>query len=207
MTHTLDRTGLSPERPGEEIVILCMVHYKNKEEKSDQMQELARTILSYKPNNFIGLPLGISEEYLLPLAAQAGVVTAVFTDKEIVTELIKEIKSKKLGISVVLSGLFTDVREICEAAGLSEHTSHYTAGIFGKTSLLPDYVTLEILTQCGHGLVSRYYVKDVVRRIKKGTLTAAQGAELLSKPCVCGIVNKKRTEEILLKLSGSDRSS
>jgi len=206
MTHTLNRTGLSEKRSGEEIVVLCMVHYKNKEKSVRNMTELVRTLLKYNPDNFVGLPLGLSREQVLGLIPKGGIATAVFTDQEVVRKLVQEIKSKDLGISVVLSGLFSDVREICESAGLNEHTTNYSAGVFGKTSLLPDYLTLDITTQCGHALVSRHYVKDVVRRIKRGKLTAGEGAELLSKPCVCGIVNKKRTEEILMKMAGIESS-
>lgn len=201
MTHTLNRRGLKNERPGEEICVLGMIHHKNKNEKnSAALRELVKTIIRYEPNNIIGRPLGISPEQVIEMSAAAGVVTAVFTDKDAVCKLVQEIKAKDLGISVVLSGLFSDIHDICEYAGLTEHTSNYPVGIFGKAALLPDYITLEIATQCGHGLVSRHYIKDVVRRISKGTLTSQEGAELLSKPCVCGIVNKKRTEEILLKM-------
>jgi hypothetical protein len=201
MTHTLNRRGLKKERPGEEICVLCMIHHKNKNEKSrDALRELVKTIIRYEPNNIIGRPLGASNEDIVGLCGAAGVVTAVFTDKDAVGKLVQEIKTKKLGISVVLSGLFSDIHDICEYAGLTEHTSNYPVGIFGEAALLPDYITLEVATQCGHGLVSRHYIKDVARRISKGKLTAQEGAELLSKPCVCGIVNKKRTEEILLKM-------
>jgi len=201
MTHTLNRTGLANARSGEEIVILGMVHYRYKEKSVEAMRELVRTILKYNPENFVGLPLGLSKEDAIALVPRGGVATAVFTDKEIVGKLVREIKGKNLGISVVLSGLYSDIREICEDAGLGEHTTNYSVGIFGKTSLLPEHLTLDITTQCGHGLVSSHYIQDIVRRIGKGKLTAKEGAELLSKPCVCGIVNRKRTEEILLRMA------
>ena len=201
MTHTLNRTGLDDSKSGAEIIILCMAHYRHKAAKSKNMEALAGIILNYKPENFIGLPLGIAGKDLIPLAGMTGIITAVFTDKDKVTRLVEEIKSKKLGISVVLSGLFSDIRDVCRSVGLTEHTSHYSAGVFGKTEELADHLTMEITTQCGHALVSRYYIKDIVKRIQKGRLTAAEGSELLSKPCVCGIVNKKRTREILSKMA------
>jgi hypothetical protein len=201
MTHTLNRTGLTTERRGEEIVILCMIHYKLKGQKGEEMQEMARILMKYKPDNFIGSPLGLEQEQLIPMAANVGVLTAVYTDKDDVIEMISEIKSRKLGISVVLSGLFTDVHDICEASDLKEHTYHASIGVFGKTEKLPDEKTMAILTQCGHGLVSSHYVDDIVKRIKKGKLTPQEGADLLTKPCVCGIVNRKRTGEILSELT------
>jgi hypothetical protein len=200
MTHTLNRTGLTTERRGEEIVILCMIHYRLKGQKGDEMQEMARILMKYKPDNFIGSPLGLEQEQLISMAANVGVLTAVYTDRDDIIEMIEEIKSRKLGISVVLSGLFADVRDICKAADLKEHTYHTSIGVFGKTEKLPDEKTLAILTQCGHGLVSQYYVDDIVKSIKKGKLTPEEGADLLAKPCVCGIVNRKRTGEILSEL-------
>ncbi len=201
MTHTLNRTGLSEKRKGEEIVILCMIHYKLKEQKGNEMKEMARILMKYQPNNFIGSPLGLTEEQLIPMAAGVGVLTAVFTEKNDVVELIKEIKSKKLGISVVISALFSDVRDICKEASLTEHTYNCSVGVFGKTEKLPDELVMEITTQCGHGLISQHYVNDVVKRIRKGKLTPEEGADLLAKPCVCGIVNRKRTGEILSELA------
>jgi len=201
MTHTLNRRGLESVRPGEEICVLAMIHYKERNEKTAAaIGELARIILRHAPNNIMGSPAGASAEQIVAASAASGIITAVFTDKASVCSLVQEMKAKDPGISVVLSGLFSDIRDICEAAGLTEHTSNYALGISGNVSLLPDHMTLEIATQCGHGLVSRHYIKHVARRIAEGRVTAQEGAELLSKPCVCGIVNKKRTEEILLKM-------
>ena len=201
MTHTLNRTGLDDTKPGEEFVILCMAHYKDKAARSKQMEEMARVIIDHRPINFIGHPLGIKEDDLAPLAGLTGIITAVYTNKDLVIRLVKEIKSRKLGISVVLSGLFSDIGDVCRATGLTEHTSHIALGVFGKTEKIADPLTMEITTQCGHALVSRQYVKDIVKRLQKGKLTAAEGSELLAKPCVCGILNPKRTETILTKMA------
>ena len=198
MTHTLNRRGLDESRRGEEICVLCMIHYKCRNEQTvDAMKDIARIVLSHGPNNFMGAPLGVTLELAIELSATSGILTAVFTDKEEVGRLVQEIKAINPGISVVLSGLFSDIRDICKSAGLTEHTTNYALGIFGNKTLLPDHLTLEIVTQCGHGLVSRHYVKHVVLRIREGKMTIKEGADLLSKPCVCGIVNRKRTEEIL----------
>jgi hypothetical protein len=201
MTHTLNRTGLSPDLPGQEIVVLVMAHYKIKADKGPQMTRAAETILKYQPDNFIGLPLGLAPEQIIPLAAHTGIVTAVFRDKAAVAALVAELKTQKPGVSVVLSALFDDVRDICRQTGCTEHTSHVTAGIFGRTERLPHGPTLDITTQCGHGLVSRHYVEDVVKKIRKGRLTTAEAAQQLAKPCVCGVVNKHRTADLLQQLA------
>jgi hypothetical protein len=197
MTHTLNRRGLAEGRPGEEIIVLCMVHRKYRASKIEAMKKMVRTIFRYNPDNIIGTPLGFSESDIAEVAAVAGVVTAVFSDKEVVTRLIEDIKSQGLGISVVLSGLFKDSQEICDSCGLEGHTFNISLGVFGKTEKLSDERTLEITTQCGHGLISSYLVKNVVKRIKKGDITCEEGSRLLIKPCVCGISNPQRIAKIL----------
>ena len=203
MTHTLNRRGLSKSRPGEEIVVLCMAYRERKAEKMQEMQEHARTVLKYEPDNFIGKPFGLEPEQIEAMAPMTGVITAVFNDRETVRKLVEEIKSKKLGISVVLSGLFTDVHDICNCAGLKEHTHHLSLGIFGKKDRLPDEKTLEIMTQCGHSLISQHLVDAVAKKIKKGKMTCEEGAHLLLKPCACGIVNTERTARILGEMAES----
>ncbi|MBW2142729.1 MAG: hypothetical protein JRG97_17060 [Deltaproteobacteria bacterium] len=197
MTHTLNRRGLSEDRPNDEIVILCMAQQKQKAQKQKALEEMARAILKYKPDNILGLPAGASEEAIITTAGRIGIITAVFNNNDDVKKVVAEIKSKKLGVSVVLSGLFTDVRGICSANKMKEHTYNISLGVFGKTDKLPDDKTLEITTQCGHALISPYLVQDIVKKIKKGKMTGAEGAELLVKPCVCGIGNPKRIEIIL----------
>jgi hypothetical protein len=200
MTHTLNRKGLSEARSGEEIVVLCMAQRKQKAEKAEAMQKLAHTVLKYKPDNFVGKPLGFDAESVEAMAPLTGVVTAVFTDKEVVWRLVEDIKSQRLGVSVVLSGLFKDVRDACKCTGLKEHTYHISLGIFGKTDHLPDENTLEITTQCGHSLVSPHLVDAAVKKIRKGKMTCEQAAQMLIKPCACGIGNPKRIEEILERM-------
>jgi hypothetical protein len=202
MTHTLNRKGLSDQRSGEEMVVLCMVHSPNKTEKAEQMSTLARTVLKYKPINFVGKPLGFSEDDVEAMAPMTGVVTAVFSNMDDVRRLVQEIKSQKLGISVVLSGLFSDVRDVCKCAGLKEHTHHISLGLYGKTERLPDEKTLEITTQCGHSLISPRLVESLVKKIRKGKVTPAEAAETLCKPCACGIGNPQRVEKILAEMTG-----
>jgi hypothetical protein len=201
MTHTLNRRGLSETRPGEEIVVLFMVHQGEKEKKLPGMVPIVETVLKYRPSNIIGAPMGLTEEQIRKLVPRGGVLTAVFNNPEDVRNLIAEIKEKKLGISMVLSGLFSDVRCLCQANALKEHTYNISLGIFGKTEKLPDEKTLEIVTQCGHALISPHMVKDIVKKIKRGKMTAEEGAKILIKPCVCGIGNPQRMEKLLTEMT------
>ena len=197
MTHTLNRTGLSDARPAEEIIVLCMVHRAEKIRKIEEMQKIARTILKYKPDNIIGEPLGFGPEEIETMAPITGVLTAVFSDKDAVLQLVEEIKSQRPGVSVVLSGLFSDIHDVCACTGLQEHTYHMSLGIFGKTDRLPEEKTLEIVTQCGHSLISPHLVSAIVKKIRKGKMTCEEGARQLIKPCACGIGNPRRIEKTL----------
>ncbi len=200
MTHSLNRTGLTEEKRGEEIVFLAMVHAKLKSEKAEAINELASIVMKYKPSNYIGAPLGLAPDTVAQVAGQLSIVTAVFHDLETVSKLVQEIKLKKLGVSVVLSGLFKDVNDICKETGLKEHTHNISLGIFGKTEKLPEQGVLDITTQCGHSLISPHYVKHLLKKVRRGKMTSEEAAELLVKPCVCGIGNKVRIEQILDKM-------
>jgi len=201
MTHTLNRIGLSEERSGEEIIFLAMVQAKQKDEKAEAMKELASIVLKYNPSNFIGAPTGVTPESLVQFAGRMSVITAVFHDLKTVTNMVQEIKSRKPGISVVLSGLFGDVHQVCQKAGLTEHTHNISLGVFGQTEKLPEKDVMEITTQCGHALISRHYVKYLGKKVKKGKMTSEEAARLLIKPCVCGIGNTTRIGEILERMT------
>lgn len=200
MTHSLNRTGLSESRPGEEIVVLCMAHRPDRANKMDAMGKLAEAVLKYEPNNVIGRPMGFDDESIKMIAPMGGIITAVFNSREDVEKLVKEIKEQKLGVSMVLSGLFDDVSDVCKCAGLKEHTHHISLGVFGKTEKLPDAKTMEITTQCGHALISRHLVEHCVKKIRKGKMTPEEAAQMLIKPCACGIGNTRRIESILSEM-------
>lgn len=207
MTHTLNRKGLSENKPGEEIIFLAMVHQKNKRAQYEEMKKLAETVLKYNPDNMIGMPNGATAALIPRICAGSGIATAVFSNKNDVIKLIEDIKSKSLGISVVLSGLFADVRDVCKSTDLKEHTHNISLGIFGRTEKLPDEKILEITTQCGHALISPFHVEHIVSQIKKGKITPMEGAKRLIKPCVCGIGNAKRTANILNQMTELNRNS
>ncbi len=201
MTHTLNRTGLSEDRPGEEIVFLCMVHCKQKPQKANEMKTVAQMVLRHGPDNIIGAPLGFDQATIESFAPQAGIITAVFSDKNKAVDLCREIKGQDMGLSVVISALYKDVRDICQQLKLKEHTYHVSLGIFGRTELLPEKEVLTVTTQCGHHMVSPNLVRRLVDKVRRGKIASQDAAELLTRPCVCGIVNPNRVKGILEKMA------
>ena len=204
MTHTLNRTGLQTDPSSKEYIFLCMIPAADKGQKTCEMTEICEILIKHKPLNMIGLPADLDEAGLIRMAQRSTILTAVFTDRQTIETVVKEIKEKNLGISVVLSGLFDEINTVCRNTGTCEHTHNISLGVFGKTDQLPDEETMEITTQCGHALISSHYVDHIVKQVKKGRMTCEEGMIKLVKPCVCGIANPKRIKASLEKMTQLD---
>ena len=113
---------------------------------------------------------------------------------------MKEIKEADYGISMVVSGIEEEVHKVCEEIDLMPHTANYSLGFHGKTEKLPSQPVLEITTMCGHALVSKNLVQEVVEDIKNGERTASEAAVELSRQCECGIFSPYRAEKLLKRL-------
>lgn len=206
MTHTSQRRGLSPDSPGQEMVVLAIipVEYDEMEGIHDAFSDLAERMLAHQPDNCL------FGEAMPGVARAFNVITAVYSELQKVQGLIEEIKGDWLAnnrekgypISIVLSGLFGDVRECCRNTGCKEDTFLHSLGYYGDVRGLPTEDELELMTMCGHGLVGAKRVRDLIQRVTEDRLTAQEAAEDLAEPCVCGIVHKKRAAEIFLRLAG-----
>jgi hypothetical protein len=237
VSHTSQRRGLSPDRPGEEIIVLAMIpsRYKQMEGIGAAMAELAGKMLAHGPANWLSrnfpdleVPQLGSKQALVRLMASAwpdstrallfrlvaersSVLTALYTDPQKVTALIQDLQGDWLEnnrqqgypISIVLSGLFGDVRQCCSQTGRHEHTYLHSLGFYGRAERLPAAGELELLTMCGHGLISIHRVRDLLQKIHRQEMTARQAAEQIAQPCVCGIVNRDRAEKIFSRLTQS----
>ncbi len=125
---------------------------------------------------------------------------AVFDDSKKVESVIKDLKEADLGISVVVSGVFNEVYECCKQTGLTPHTVNVSLGIMGDENQKPEGKKLDIVTMCGHGLVSRYLIEDLLGKISRGQVSVAEAAKTLGSQCVCGAFNTERAEEILSEI-------
>jgi len=54
---------------------------------------------------------------------------------------------------------------------------------------------------CGHGMISRYLVEDIIKRVKEGKMSAKEGSVEIGKQCCCGIYNPDRSEKLLKALA------
>jgi len=114
-----------------------------------------------------------------------------------VTEVLKELKEADLGLPVVVSGIFENVDRCLEKVGLKHHTANFSLGIWGNTEKLPSDDILEVITMCGHAMVSANLVKTMVEEIKAGRKTPEEAAKVLASQCVCEVFNPARAAKLL----------
>ena len=196
MTHTLHREGV--KKDSKDYVFLAMVE-GNDPQKLENLSDLFKIILKHKPINYTGKALfpDPANDQLPQIYKRTKIGMAVFDKREAMLKALQEIKDRELGVSVVVSGLFSNIKEDCRKLGLPMHTVNYSLGVWGKREKLPDPKVTEITTMCGHGLVSFNLVQSLVKEIRRGKKTLGEAADILAKPCVCGVVNTARARELL----------
>lgn len=194
MTHSLHRKGIEKDLK-EDYVVLAMFAAGINDKYDDSRRRFIRIGEIMKQNN----PVNIMSERAWKVSPT---ITATFDDIELVKKVIHQLKREDLGISIVVSGLISEIKNILLEVGLNIHTVHFSLGTFGdrKKELLPNDKILEITTMCGHHTVSPQSVTHYVELIKKGKTTIEKSAAKLTKPCVCGIVNTARVIQILNSL-------
>jgi len=209
MTHTTQRRGLDPSRPGEEIIVMAMVpkSYRGKKEVSAAMGELAAKMLEFGGEHWPNW----TNDRLAKAAKDPKLVRleVAFSDLKTVENLLKDLnknwipRNRKLRypISIVLTGLTGDTHSCCQKTGFVEHTYLFCLGPFGHVQELPDGDELSLITMCGHGLIAKNLVRHLVKSLKNGEITLEEAVEEVARPCQCGIVNDKRAQIILSRLS------
>lgn len=123
----------------------------------------------------------------------------VFTSKEQIVKFLNIIKEKDTGMSVVITGVLSEVLPACRDAEVTPHSINYSLGVWGKKDNLPDDVTLSITTMCGHHMIPPKFVEHIRAQVEKGRLTPEEGAIKLTNFCYCGIFNQVRCAEIIDK--------
>jgi hypothetical protein len=126
----------------------------------------------------------------------------VFTRREQIVEFLKIMKEKETGLSVVATGVLSEVLPACKEAGVTPHSVNYSLGVWGKKDKLPDDVTLSITTMCGHHMIPPKFVKSIMEKVEKGKLTPEEGAIKLANFCYCGIFNHIRCADIIKENTG-----
>jgi len=123
-----------------------------------------------------------------------------FARKEDFVKTLKEAIKADLGLSIVVQGILEEVESCLREVGLKPHTVHHSLGVWGRTEKLPSKEILEITTMCGHGMTTPNLVKKCIEEVISGKTTPWEAAELLARPCICGIFNPNRAEALLKRI-------
>ena len=213
MTHSHHRRGSRESLDGD-YVLLIRGDLKGQSETAKRALEILAT---HEPVGLIrrrtGKPLrymrnwdeGLGREELLATPDPAIYVTGVYTKKEHVEGVIRDFVEADLGLSVVVSGVFENVFDICDRTGTGPHTVNLSMETIGRTELLPDDRILEITTMCGHSLVSQHLARHLIDRVRKGRMTAEEAGLELGKQCVCNFFNQVRAAKIIEKYATLQR--
>jgi hypothetical protein len=201
MTHSLHRCG-DKKSLQEDFVVLTFGHTK----KPTGAISSSKTLLK---NKIPGLYDKIKNIYKATGIAKAiriiknikfkNELTGPFvlsSPKELY-KILRKMKRKKSGRSVVVSGVVEDVTNALARMDLYPHTVQYSLGYFGKLDLLPNNETLELTTMCGHHMISPQLVENLLSAVRKKKLTGKEATEAMSKLCVCGIFNQERALKII----------
>ncbi|MFO8017271.1 MAG: hypothetical protein R6U96_01430 [Promethearchaeia archaeon] len=192
MTHSLHRTGAKSQLKND-YVILTMLAAGYNDKALDSRERLISIAKIMKNHN----PVNIMTKRAWTVST---VISAAYDDKEVVKDVVNEIKEADLGISIVVEGIIDEVREIANEIGLNLNSAHLSLGTFGKKELLPSEKVLEITSMCGHHCISPQSVLHYVDLIKNDKISVEKAAEKIAEPCICGIFNTERAKETLKKL-------
>lgn len=213
MTHSNHRRG-SRESLMEDYVILVRGDLKGNSVKARKALE---TLANNNPVGLIkrrtGEPLRYMKNWTEGLELKELVedqdtpiyIAGVFSRKEDVEGVVQSLAEADLGFSVVVSGIFDEVFDICRKVGTGPHTVNMSMETIGRTELLPDDGILQLTTMCGHSLVSEHLARHLINQVRKGKITAEEAGLELGKQCVCNFFNPVRASKIIEEYTSKQR--
>jgi hypothetical protein len=201
MTHSLHRSGKIESQKKDYVWFMYQTKNVNDKNIKPKALEFIAVAEAAGSENWGDVKTGpavmYSSDYIKSRLSDKTRIRGVFTKREQVVEFLQEIKKKDLGMSVVISGVLSEVLPACKEAGVIPHSVNYSLGIWGKKENLPDDVTLSVTTMCGHHMISPKFVQHIMNQVKKGKMTSEEGALRLATFCYCGIFNHKRCGDII----------
>ena len=199
MTHSLHRIG--SDKKEEIVFILTPSKGINSEGAEEKIKRFLDIIVANGPVHYgddrVGNKYTAGYDEIVEKLEGITNIHTVFNNLENAQKALKEIVAADLGLSVVVSGLFESAKACCKAADIEYHSIEHSLGIWGDKARLPDGKKLEILTMCGHGLVSANLIQYMVDAVRENEKTAQEAAEEMAQLCLCGIFNTERAALII----------
>jgi len=204
MTHTLHRQG-DAEALARDYVVLALENRAHVPPSwRERLARRAPWLHALLKRIYLGSGLG-------RLLDRSGVATGdigldwtrVCHSRRELRDHIARFQRADTGRSVVVSGVFEEVRGCLAELGLKPHTVQYSLGCFGRTERLPRPEILEITTLCGHHLVSPRRVEELATEVAEGRTTREAAAAALGGLCLCKIFNERRAAELIVRTGGA----
>jgi hypothetical protein len=127
---------------------------------------------------------------------------AVFDSLDKLAAAVREVKEADLGLCINVNGIHEDTDRVAREAGIIRHTIEHSLGVHGRVERLPSAEVLELTTMCGHGMVSYNLARKMLYMVTMGHVSVDRAAELLARPCTCGVFNPARATRILSEVRG-----
>ena len=202
MTHTLHRSGTRESLSGDFVFLFMPAFGINNIDSGPKLRRFFEIALRHNPvnigNAFYGsMSLMGLQNVLDNVGKDGGCVHAVFSNEEDAFQMLQEVKEADLGLSLVISGIFDKVKELCQRAGIQRHAVTYSLGIWGRAEKLPPEEILDVITMCGHGMVSANRVYAAIEDVKASRKSAGDAAKDLCQQCDCGVFNPVRAARLL----------
>ena len=206
MTHTLHRMGTRESLSGDFVFLYMPAFGINNIDSNVKLRRFLETAQRHNPVNMGDASYGNMHAKGIPnvldnIKKDGTAVHAVFTNEEDAAAMLKDVKEADMGLSLVVSGIFDRVQELCKKNGIHRHAATYSLGIWGKTEKLPPEPVLEVSTMCGHGMITATRILSVADDVKAGRKSAADAAKDLAKQCDCGIFNPSRAAKLLAAMA------
>jgi len=204
MSHSLHRRGSECSLKNDFVILVTPSVGINHENSGPKLWKALDVITEVGPNN-IGsyetgtIYSGVTIDEIRESMPETPRVRCCFDSKEKMFEVLRRIKDLDLGLSVTVSGLNDDILDMCQRLDIHPHSVNFSLGVHGATEKLPPEELLEIITMCGHGMISKDLVAKAVEDVKSGRKTPHEAAVMVAQPCVCGIFNVARAERLLEK--------
>lgn len=206
MTHSLHREGSIDSLERDYALFIFPARGFNWKGSTPKVKRLMELVYAAGPSNMIcsslrkNLYSDVPPAEIMDRIKDGDRVFCVFNSKKKLKLALEGIQAADEGISIVVTGLISRVRELASEIGLNPHTVNISLGIHGKTDQLPPPDIRQFTTMCGHGMISPALVRDVLRKVKSKKMTFWEGSLSLAKPCTCGIYNPHRSEELLSEI-------
>ena len=208
MTHSLHRRGSYEELKNDFVVLGCPATGVNKAGSAPKTQKFLSICYKHGPINLGDMKTGniynTTMDDILSSVTDGTIVQCTFDNRDKIVSLLKELKDRRPGISVIISGVTDVVQQCMHEAGLGPiHSLEYSLGTWGATERLPDYPILKLLTMCGHAMIASDLVGKMIRDIKRGRRTVRDCCVEMAQCCTCGNFNVTRGENIFREVLAS----